>query len=79
MTLKTSNKVILASAYSALSVFFLFFFGEGGGRGEGGKGGVISSALQPWRQYTAALLDSHNFLKDTPSANVRRLANLAKL
>ena len=76
MTLKTSNKVILPSAYNALSVFFLFFFEGGGGRG---GGGVISSALQPWRQYTAALLDSHNFLKDTPSANVRRLANLAKL
>ena len=76
MTLKTSNKVILPSAYSALSVFFLFFLER---VGEGGKGGVISSALQPRRQYTAALLDSHNFLKDTPSANVRRLANLARL
>ena len=72
MTLKTSNKVILPSAY-ALPVLFCF----GGG---GGGGGIISSALQPWRQYTAPLLDSYNFLKDTtPSTNVRQLAHSAKL
>ena len=72
MTLKTSNKVILPSAY-ALPVFFLFFLEEWG------RGCNKQCFAGPWRQYTAALLDSYNFLKDTPSTNVRQIVHLDKL